>query len=89
MHDGAIIEKLKIYFSFLKVFKHKHSVCESSLSMLMQGNLEQCGNFKIFLSFRFYVKSTLENIEVLKLPFFCNFMGTSRNPQNSSHVKSE
>jgi len=35
---GAIIEKLKIYFSFLKVFKHKHSVCVSILSMLVKGN---------------------------------------------------
>ena len=30
----------------------------------------QCGNCRIFLSFRFYVKSTLENLEVLKLPFY-------------------
>ena len=29
----------------------------------------QCGNFKIFLSFRFYVKSILENLEDPKLPF--------------------
>ena len=28
--------------------------------------LPQCGNFRIFLSFRFYVKSLLENVEVLK-----------------------
>ena len=27
----------------------------------------QCGNFRIFLSFRFYVKSTLKNLEILKL----------------------
>ena len=27
----------------------------------------QCGNFRIFLSLRFYVKSILENLEVLKL----------------------
>ena len=36
----------------------------------LQVNVAQCGNFRIFLSFRFYVKSTLENLEVLKLPFF-------------------
>ena len=35
--------------------------------------VSQCGNFRIFLSFRFYVKSTLENVEVLKLPFFAIF----------------
>ena len=29
----------------------------------------QCENIKIFLSFRFYVKSTLENLEVLKMSF--------------------
>ena len=33
----------------------------------------QCGNFRIFLSFRFYVKSTLKNVEVLKLPSFAIF----------------
>ena len=30
----------------------------------------QCENFKIFQSLRFYVKSFLENLEVLRLPFF-------------------
>ena len=29
----------------------------------------QCGNFRTFLSFRFYVKSLSESLEVLKLPF--------------------
>ena len=29
----------------------------------------KCGNFKIFLSFRFYFKSILKNLEVLKLQF--------------------
>ena len=28
------------------------------------------GKIRIFLSFRFYVKSILEDLEVLKLPFF-------------------
>ena len=32
------------------------------------GSFTQCGNFRISLSFRFYVKSMLENGEVLKLP---------------------
>ena len=31
---------------------------------------QQCGNFRIFLSFRFYVRLILEYQEVLKLPFF-------------------
>ena len=34
----------------------------------------QCGNLRIFLSFRFYVKSILENLEVLKMPF-CHLRG--------------
>ena len=33
-----------------------------------QYQVSQCRNFRIFLSFRFYVKSTLENPEGLKLP---------------------
>ena len=36
----------------------------------------QCRNFRIFMSYRFYVKPTLDNLKVLKLPFFCNFMGS-------------
>ena len=35
------------------------------------GTSQQCGNFRIFLSlFRFDVKSILQSLEVLKLPFF-------------------
>ena len=34
----------------------------------------QCGNFIIFLSLRFYVKSIFENQEVLKMPF-SQFLG--------------
>ena len=29
--------------------------------------LPRCGNFKIFLSLRFYVKSFLENLEAMKV----------------------
>ena len=32
------------------------------------GTIPQCGNFMIFLSLKFYVKSILKNLEVLKLP---------------------
>ena len=35
----------------------------------------QCGNVRIFLSIRFYVKSRIY-IEVLNLPFFANFKGS-------------
>ena len=31
--------------------------------------ISQCGNFSIFLSFRFYVKSTFGMLEVQKVPF--------------------
>ena len=34
--------------------------------------ISQCGNFSIFLSFRFYVKSTLGMLEVQKC-LFCHF----------------
>ena len=34
----------------------------------------QCGKFRIFLSLIFYVKSILETLEVLKLPFL-QFLG--------------
>ena len=44
-----------------------------SVSLLVidfkMARMSQCGKFRISLSFRFYVKSTLENIEVLKVPF--------------------
>ena len=32
--------------------------------------VSQCGNFMIFPSLRFYVKSTLENVKGLKIPIF-------------------
>ena len=45
---------------------------------------KQCGNFRIFLSFRFYVKLFLENLEVLKIPFLAilrplNFVNWVKN----------
>jgi len=58
----------------------------------------QCGKFRIFLSLRFYVKSILENLEVLKLPFccfksseicwFCRFQ-PSKSAKNHKHQNSE
>ena len=47
------------------------TLCDFKSKHLVKGS--QCGNFRILLSFRFYVKSTLENFKVLKvsfLPFF-------------------
>ena len=37
----------------------------------------KCGNFRIFLTFRFYVKSILENIKVQKMLFFFVILGGS------------
>ena len=38
--------------------------------------ISQCGNFKIFLSFIFYVKSILKDLEVLHTAFLCHFEGS-------------
>ena len=45
----------------------------SNLVSALAYTYTQCGNFRIFLSFRFYVKSIFENQELVKLPFFANF----------------
>ena len=39
------------------------------MSGLKKGQILQCGNFMIFLSLRFYVKSILEILQVQNLPF--------------------
>ena len=44
----------------------------------------KCGHFRIFLSLRFYVKSILDNLEVLKLPVFFAIFG-SLNIENLVH----
>ena len=49
---------IMIYLSVLKV-SEKRIVTQ----------IAQCGNFKIFISLRFYVKSILWILEVQKLPF--------------------
>ena len=43
-------------------------------SAVLPAHFAQCWNFRIFLSFRFFVKSILENLEVLKL-LFLQFYG--------------
>ena len=48
----------------------------------------QCGNFRIFLSFRFYVKSILESLEVQKLPVL-PFLGLSMSFGKCQFGKSE
>jgi len=44
-------------------------ICDSAVSALMatKVGISQCGNFSIILSHRFFVKSILENVKVLKL----------------------
>ena len=47
----------------------KRNFLKCVLFQKSKSNNAQCGNFMILLSLRFYVKSILENLEVLKLPF--------------------
>ena len=59
----------------LKLISRKIWVADKSFFALCCGET-QCGNFRIFLSHRFCVKSILQNLEVLKtpfLPFWGNF----------------
>ena len=57
----------------------------------------QCGKFRIFLLLLFYVKSILDNLEVLKMPFllyfaseFCLFgFQPSKNVKTNENEKSE
>ena len=51
--------KLIVYFLLLRFL----------ILQCLVGKTIQCGNVTILLPFRFYVKSTFENAEVLKLPF--------------------
>ena len=54
----------------------------------VNGKISQCGNFMIFLSFRFYVKSRLENVKVLKLPFL-QFLRLSKHTKIHQNQNSE
>ena len=45
--------------------------------MFWLGKITQCGNFKIFLPLKFYVKSILGILEVQNLPFFDSFRGSA------------
>ena len=55
----------------------------------------QCGNFRIFLPFRFYVKSIFEILEVLKV-LFCHFVdvelcwfGTFQPSKSAKYAKNQ
>ena len=50
--------------------------------------ISHCGNCRIFISIRFYVKSILQNLEVLKLTFFAilgalNFISAFKKCKNA------
>ena len=47
----------------------KYNVTLCNMKFREKDYTSQYGNFKIFLSFGFYVKSILENLEGLELPF--------------------
>ena len=51
--------------------EHLASITGDSTPPMTQngGKFPQCGNFMIFLSLTFYVKSILENVRVEKMPF--------------------
>ena len=49
------------------LFGHLTSVCSTDLGSLF--GITQCGNFRIFLPVRFYVKSILVILKFQKLPF--------------------
>ena len=70
-----------IYSDPTKFKKFWREVCKvwKLRKLVSQKNFEfgktQCGNFRIFLALRFYVKSILENLEVLYLLLFA-ILGT-------------
>ena len=45
----------------------------------------QCGNFRIFLSLRFHVKSTLDNSETLQNCRLCHFRGSKLGTFGTFH----
>ena len=63
------------------------------ITLWMDGT--QCGNFRIFLSLRFYVKSILEHLEVFFLPIFVisgilkfvNLLNVSLQKRQKNHKK--
>ena len=65
------------YWHFHTVLSHLKIISRnfSSEDQTQVSTKKQCGNFRIFLSFRIYVKLVLDNLEVLKLPF-CHFWGS-------------
>ena len=52
------------WFQILQITELVHAKYECIISN------RQCGKFEFFVSFRFYVKSVLENLEVQKVQLF-------------------
>ena len=69
------IFNLKRSLLFLNICKRKIEVCTINVS------LSQCGNFRICLLLRFYVKSISRILEVQKMPFlpFRRLLGLNLN----------
>ena len=61
-----IFKKITITIELSK--KNPYSECWKKVYIIERVDIAQCGILGFFLSPRFYVKSILENLEVLKLP---------------------
>ena len=94
----SCLAKLQVA-GFKPVFLVFRISCTSRIVFLWSSKMwtsTRCGNFRIFLSFRFYVKSILENLAVHKLLFFAitgarNFVNlvnfSLQNVQKCSEIK--
>ena len=56
-------------YRLLPIWKSPSVLVDRSRNWGSKGNTTQCGNFRIFLSLRFYVKSILRTFEVQNQPF--------------------
>ena len=60
---------------YRKLFKRANTIAVSKTTgFFLSDGITLCGNFRIFLSFVFYVKSILANLEILKLQLI-SFLG--------------
>ena len=58
------------YGAMLMIHNGKRCIYQGVFKITLWMDGTQCGNFRIFPSLEFYVKSILENLEVLKLLIF-------------------
>ena len=62
---------LEISWVEAKIAKNVHNLSKQLTEFYhFYSDITHCRNFMLFLSLRFYMKSTLENLEVLIMPFF-------------------